>query len=103
MERIVSATEARVHFGEMMRRAVEDREHIIVQRSGKSYIVLLSYAEYQRLGKGQQHATWRETLDEIRRVRDQIAARLEGRSLTPPEEVLRQLREERDAQLTGLR
>ena len=100
MERIVSATEARVHFGEMMRRAVEDREHIIVQRSGKSYIVLLSYAEYQRLGEKHNQADWK---DLVARARAQIQAELGDRELTPPDEILRQVREERDAQLTGLR
>ena len=32
MARRVSATEARIRFGELMRRAVEDKEAIIVER-----------------------------------------------------------------------
>ena len=35
MVRRVSATEARIRFGELMRRAVEDKEAIIVERGGK--------------------------------------------------------------------
>jgi len=36
MARRVSATEARIRFGELMRRAVEDKEAIIVERGGGS-------------------------------------------------------------------
>jgi prevent-host-death family protein len=32
MGRVVSATEARIHFGELMRQAVESQEPIIVER-----------------------------------------------------------------------
>ena len=47
MERIVSATEARVRFGEMMRRVVEDAEAIIVERDGKRQVALISINEYE--------------------------------------------------------
>jgi len=42
MARRVSATEARIRFGELMRRAVEDKEAIIVERGGKLYVVVVS-------------------------------------------------------------
>ncbi len=40
MERTVRATEACIRFGEMMRRAVEEHEAIIVERGGKPYVVM---------------------------------------------------------------
>jgi len=42
MIRRVSATEARIWFGELMRRAVEDKEAIVVERGGKPYVALVS-------------------------------------------------------------
>ncbi len=45
----MSATEARVHFGELMRRVVEGQEPVIVERGGKPKVVVLSVAEYERL------------------------------------------------------
>jgi prevent-host-death family protein len=100
MERVVSATAARVHLGEWMRRAVEGNERIIIQREGESHVVLLSVAEYERLVRGQQQPEqWKELVDQ---ARAQIRADLGDRQLPPVEEVLRQIREERDAQLMAL-
>ena len=45
----------------------------------------------------------REELERAIGVGARIAARRGGQPLTAPEEVIRQAREERDAQLTGLR
>jgi prevent-host-death family protein len=101
MERVVSATAARIHLGEWMRRAVESNERIIIERAGESHVVLLSMAEYERLVRAQQQPEdWRELVDQ---ARAQVRADLGSRQLPPVEEVLRQIREERDAQLVALR
>jgi len=101
MRRVVSATEARIRFGELMRQAVESREPIVVERGGKAHVVILSIAQYERLLKGQQtQADWKELVDQ---ARAQIRADLGDRQLPPPTEILQQIREERDAQLLALR
>ncbi len=48
MGRVVSATEARAHFGELMCRVVEEREPVIVERAGKPQVVVLPMATYER-------------------------------------------------------
>ncbi len=101
MGRTVSATEARIRFGEMMREAVERGEPIIVERDGTPHVVLLSMAEYERLLKAQQRQEDWRTL--VNQARAQVEADLSGRELPPAEEVLRQVREERDARLMALR
>jgi prevent-host-death family protein len=45
MDRVVSATEARIHFGELMRRAVENHKTIVVECGGKSHVVVISVEE----------------------------------------------------------
>jgi prevent-host-death family protein len=100
MERVVSATEARIHFGELMRRAAETGEPIVVERDGKPVVVLLHVDEYERLLKGQQQVDWRDLL---RRAHAKVREDLGGRPLPPPEQVLGQMREERDEQLLALR
>ncbi len=100
MERVVSATEARVHFGELMRRAVENREPIIIERAGKSVVVVLSVEEYERLRRAQSPQDWRSLVD---RARASIQADLGDRGLPASEEVLRQAREERDERLMAVR
>jgi len=52
MEHTVSATDARTHFGELMRQVVEEDKQIIVERRGKSCIVILSIDAYQQLLQG---------------------------------------------------
>jgi prevent-host-death family protein len=99
VETIISATEARIHFGEVMRQVSESGRPIIVERSGKSYVVVLSVEEYERLQKGQQQDDWHEL---VRQARAQIQADLQGRDLPPSEDILHQVREERDEQLLAL-
>lgn len=101
MERVVSATEARVRFGELMRWVVDSQKPVIVERGGKPHVVMLSADKYESLLAGQQEQKgWKEL---VQQAREQIRAELGERELTPPEEVLRQIREERDAQLLALR
>ncbi len=63
---VISATRARIHFGEVMQRAVEKGETIVVERKGKPYVVVLSVETYDRLQVAQEHPDWRETLVRIR-------------------------------------
>jgi len=101
MEEVVSATEARIHFGQMMRRVTEERQAIIVERSGQPQIVLISIEEYERLKAASlPHTSWWEQLHQ---VRENVAAELAGRELPPADEIIRQMREERDAELLDLR
>jgi prevent-host-death family protein len=100
MKRVVSATEARIHFGELMREAVETNEAIIVERRGRSCVVILSLAEYERLLSRERPDGWEELVDA---ARSQIQAHLGGRALRPPEEILAQVRRDRGEQLPALR
>ncbi len=102
MSSMVSATEARIHFGELMRRAVEGQEPIIVERDGKPHVVLLSIAEYERLQAARQREGWGEALERAIQIGARIKVRRGGQPITPPEEVIRQTREERDGQFADL-
>jgi hypothetical protein len=79
-----------------MRQVVENHETIIIEPGGKSHVVVLSVEEYERLLKGQQQGDWKEL---VCGARAQIQADLGGRKLPRPEEILEQVREERDEQL----
>ncbi len=103
MKRVVSATEARIRFGELIRRVVEEGEPVLVERGGKPCVVLLSVEEYEHLKAAQSKETWRDTVEEILRLESRIKSSRNGKPLPPPEEIIRELREERDAQLSGLR
>lgn len=100
MEHTVNATEARIHFGELMQQAVDKGEPIIVERGGKAHVVVLSIDTYRRLLKGQRQENWQDLVD---RARAQIKSDLAGRQLPSPDAILQQTREERDAQLVDMR
>ena len=96
MERRMSATAARARFSELMQWVEESQRPVIVERRGKPQMVVLSVVEYQRLVAGQRGKDdWRELVNQ---AREQIRTELGERELTPSEEVLRQVREERDKQ-----
>lgn len=96
MTKTITATEARVHFGELMRRVVEDNEQVIVERGGKPQVVVLSIDTYERMQTSQpaERPEWQVLLE---RAHDLIRA--EGRPMPDVVELIRESREERDAQI----
>ncbi len=101
MAKTVSATEARIHFGELMRRVVNDQQPVVVEHRGEPQVVILSVGHYRRLQQAEAEQTgW---LDRVEQAREAIAKDLNGRKLPPSEEVIQAIREERDAQLLDLR
>ncbi len=99
MDRVVSATQARIHFGQLLRQA-RAGEVVLVEHAGKPAVVILAVEEYLKL-KARQQQDWRQTLEKIVRLNAQRQA--SGCDLTAPTEILRELREERDDQLQRLR
>ena len=93
-KRVLSATEARGHFGGGRRRA-EGGEATAAEGRGRPQAVILSVKAYARLTAGKE-----DPLEALLSLNRAIHARL-GRPLTPPEEVVSALREERDRELGG--
>ena len=46
---VLSATEARIHFGDVIKRAYLKGEHLVVERDGIPVVVILSVPEYKQL------------------------------------------------------
>lgn len=100
MERVVSATEARVRFGEMMRLVVDNAEAIIVERDGKRQIALISIAEYEVYkAQKREEPEWQAMLAQVHEL---VAREIGDRALPPADEIIRQMREERDAHTQDL-
>ena len=101
MGRSLSATDARIHFADLMRHVVEKQEAVVVERYGEPQVVILSVDEYQRLlAAAAQRPDWQ---DLVSRARDQVRTDLAGGELPPPQEVLRRMREDRSQRLPGPR
>lgn len=89
MERVVSATEARAHFGEITRRIVEDKEAVIVERDGRPQIVLVFVVQNEQYKALQQEAE-PEWKDLMRQAHEAIERDLCRRPLPPADENMRQ-------------
>ncbi|HZK49205.1 MAG TPA: type II toxin-antitoxin system Phd/YefM family antitoxin [Thermoleophilia bacterium] len=97
MQRVITATEARVHFGDLLRRVVEDKETILVERGGSPQVVVLSVAEYERLLSHRASEGWR---DRVVVARERVRSDLAGRTVPRPEDVIDEGRSQRDEQPT---
>ena len=98
--RTISATEARVHFGELMRSVVENDQPVIVERAGKPEVVVLAVDEYQRmLFDKPKQPHWQPLLNE---AHEAIARDLGENELPDPVEIIRQMREERSEHFLDL-
>ena len=97
MEYTISATNARIHFGEIMRRA--KLGPVIVERSGKAEVVVISKSEYDQL---KQNAPKKDWMAMRQKLHEKLLEELDGAplsSLPDPAEMIRLAREERDEQL----
>ena len=94
MERIISATQARIHFGEVMKQA--KIAPVIVERDGKAEVVVLSKKAYDQLIAANAKTDLQKRFEDLHA---QIRVELAGRTLPDPAEVIRQGRKERDGQL----
>ena len=104
MERVVSATDARVRFGEMMHYLNHTQEPIIVEKSGDPQMVMLSIEHYKRLqnqlnSSSFEVASW---VERVQQTREKIFAELGGKELPDAAELIRNMRENRNAQLVDL-
>lgn len=46
---MISATQAGVHFGEVIKRACVNREPVVVEKDGIPVVVILSFSDYEQL------------------------------------------------------
>lgn len=93
-ETTYSATEARVHFGELLRLVAEEDQQIVVERGGKPAAVILSVRRFEDYKRRREPAR-SDPMDAAASLARRIADRRKNKPLTPPEDVIRRMREER--------
>ncbi len=75
MASTMSATQARIHFGELMRRVVDGGEAVVVERSGRPTVVVLSVEAHAALvGQRRDPGQW----SDAREPTDQMVLRETG-------------------------
>ncbi|MBN1259741.1 MAG: type II toxin-antitoxin system Phd/YefM family antitoxin [Anaerolineae bacterium] len=99
MEKTISATEARIHFGELMRKVNEENQPYIVERSGEPAVVVLSYENYTHIKAGQTEEDWECAIQLAEQSRLRMRHELGDKQLPPLDETIHEMREERDREL----
>ena len=99
-ERVVTATEAHVNFGELMQVVAEQNQTVFIARGGKPYVVMLSMEEYTLLRKGSEIKNDWEAM--VESVRARIATEAGTKVLPSAVELIRQGREARSGELADL-
>lgn len=96
MLKTISATKARINFGDVMKQA--KIAPVIVERGGKAEVVILSKKAYDQLVAAKAHP---DVQKRVKALHKKIRVELKGKTLTDPAELIRQGREERDEQLNN--
>ncbi len=93
MHNTMSATQARVHFGEMMRLVTEHKEAVIVERAGKPQIAIMPVDEFERLQELRQKESWEQALQFLEAMGKKVYARRKQITVPEPEDLIHQMRE----------
>jgi prevent-host-death family protein len=89
----VTATYARIHLGELFSTA--RKEPVFIERDGQPLAVLISREQFDRFNSLEKPPDWRTLVGQSREfVREDLA----GRLLAMPEDVITELREDRNEQ-----
>ena len=103
----VSMTQAKNELADVVNRVAYGGERIILLSRGKPRAAIVSFEDLQFLeglrGEEESRARMEGWLAEARALRQEILKRREGVPLPDSVETLRELREERDEQILGLR
>ncbi len=99
MNKTMSATEARIHFGEVLDEVEEEGARIIIERSGKPAAAIVSMRDLGLIKVNAYDRT--NAIEKVRALRERIAVHRSGEPLPDATEDIRAMREERDAELLG--
>ena len=102
MEKRVSATEAKIHLGSLIRKATEQGETVIVERSGIPRVAIVPFDKFERMKSGRKYEGQEVILRRIRTLKKTLHERLmrEGMKLPDIELIIDHAREKRDGQLS---
>ena len=103
----VSATDVKNSWGRVVKRVLKRREPALVLTKGVATVVILPADDYERLATEKATKVLKRQqlslLDKAEMLAKEVALRHAGKSTPDSAEILRQLREERDGELLGLR
>jgi prevent-host-death family protein len=74
MVRTISATEAKVNFGAVTQRVIDDGEPVVVKNHGQPRVAIVPVEKLDRLAELEDQERRRVALERIRKLQERIAA-----------------------------
>ena len=87
MARTVTATEAKVRLGSIMKWISEKKEAIIIESRGQPTVVLIPFQEYEEIKALQEEERRRQALARLEALAERVGARNQDLSLKEAEEL----------------
>jgi len=75
MPRTITSTEAQAQFGSILKWAKENNDEVVVKLYGEPAVVMIPYAEYERVEKLRKREAGRRAFAELEVIRQGIAAK----------------------------
>src|SRR5438105_534720 len=75
MPKAVSASEAKNRLGAVVNWVLENEDEVIVENHGEPKVVIMSFAEYQKVKKFKEQERRKEALERLERVRERVRER----------------------------
>ncbi|HKP52406.1 MAG TPA: type II toxin-antitoxin system Phd/YefM family antitoxin [Chloroflexia bacterium] len=75
MPKTVSATDAKNKLGSVVSWVLENQDEIIVESRGEPTVVIMPYAEYEKVKDLRERDDRRQALEQLRSLRDEVRAR----------------------------
>ena len=93
----ISATEARIHLGEVLDQVETQGSRVVIERAGKPVAMLISMEDSRALAEPESDIE--ALIERTARNAEAIEKRRGGEPLPDVAEIIRQARDERDAQI----
>ena len=72
MPRVVSASEVKARFGEIVKWATQNQDEVIVKLYGEPTVVILPYTEYEAVAKLRRQEQKRKVLEALEELRKEV-------------------------------
>ncbi len=86
MPKTVSATDAKNKLGSVVSWVLQNQDEIIVESRGEPTVVIMPYAEYEKIKDLRERDDRRQALEQLRSLRDEVRAR--NQDITTDEQAL---------------
>ncbi len=94
MSHVITIREIKPKFDDWIQKVLDSGEPLIVQREDQAEVVLISRPVYEQVLQNAQKPHWEISLEKARSLAEKIKQRRGGKPLTPPEDIIYQMREE---------